>query len=136
MTNLEPTKWGKVYWNLLHALVDNVEPVSYEAVKNNLIQTIINICADLPKSSCNITNFDVNKLRAMSQDGLRRFMCDIHNEVNRKLGKLIFDYSLLSRYKMHLVRALIEHERYNEINNMSFRTKKLSNFMLVNHIVL
>jgi hypothetical protein len=129
MTNLEPTKWGKIYWDLVHTLVGTVDPDKYGAVENKavkikLIQTIINICANLPKSSCNITNLTVPNLKILSHRGLKYFLRDMHNTVNEKLGKPTFSIDVLNKYDdilFGLTNAInsfwFKHEQLNIIIN-------------------
>ncbi|APA14041.1 hypothetical protein SS1G_11135 [Sclerotinia sclerotiorum 1980 UF-70] len=85
---------GRASWTFLHTLSASY-PANPSATDRTNISTFMNLFSQLyPCWTC-ASDFQeymaVNKVRTESREEFGRWMCEAHNDVNRKLGKREFD---------------------------------------------
>lgn len=85
---------GSSSWTLLHTITANY-PSSPSASQQSDARTFMSLFGKLYPCWVCAEDFqdymERNKVRAESRESFGRWMCEAHNEVNRKLGKKIFD---------------------------------------------
>ena len=101
---INPKVWGPTFWQTLHTCAATY-PVNPSTIdKKQYFNYIVSFGNILPCSTCRDhfrkmlvdMNFGMNVLR--SQESFFRFMFDIHNAVNKRIGKrVITDYSGVRR---------------------------------------
>jgi hypothetical protein len=108
--------WGPITWTLLHVMADRINDEDYEHI-NGCVNTIISICGNLPCVLCSdsisniISRYKIKLIR--SKKDLIDFVFTIHNEVNKKLKKTIYDKDILIKYSRN---------NFTEVLNVFFRT--------------
>lgn len=108
--------WGPITWKLLHVMADRINVDNYENIQG-CVNTIVSICDNLPCVLCsdsirNIISRYKIKLIRIKKD-LIDFVFTIHNEVNKKLNKKIYDKDILIEYSKI---------NFTEVLNVFFRT--------------
>jgi FAD-linked sulfhydryl oxidase len=84
---------GRRTWNKWHALARTYSPANAAAFR----QMILDDIAALPCQDCvnHATAYVLaNPIPLETQAGVRAWLCDLHNKVNARLGKPIFDCAL------------------------------------------
>ncbi|KAG4028848.1 hypothetical protein MFRU_019g01340 [Monilinia fructicola] len=85
---------GRSTWTLLHTLTANYPTTPTPTDRTNM-QTFMTLFSKLYPCWVCAEDFQAymaeNKVRTESRDEFGRWMCEAHNEVNRKLGKKEFD---------------------------------------------
>ncbi|SCU90943.1 LAME_0E10594g1_1 [Lachancea meyersii CBS 8951] len=88
---------GRSSWNLLHAVAASYPKAPTDLQKTEMKQFMTIFSHVYPCWWC-AKDFDKfireNAPRVDSREELGKWMCDAHNDVNRKLGKPIFDCNL------------------------------------------
>lgn len=94
----DPTEWGKYGWKFLHAITEgySVSPTFDEKQSaRNLVNSLPYL---LPCNKCKINFKDHLSKRPLTDEILntrssfKKWMIDIHNDVNRSLGKRVYSY--------------------------------------------
>ena len=93
---MKKTKWGPCIWFTLHILTIKIQEKHFEKEKEELIDTILNICNNLPCPYCSshATEF-LKKKRIQSvktKEQLIKILFDLHNNANNRLKKKTFEY--------------------------------------------
>lgn len=108
--------WGPITWKLLHVMADRINVDNYENIQG-CVNTIVSICDNLPCVLCSdsirniISRYKIKLIR--SKKDLIDFVFTIHNEVNKKLNKKIYDKDILIEYSKI---------NFTEVLNVFFRT--------------
>ena len=90
--------WGPCVWYLFHTLAYKAVPSNFNEIKDELIQYIQRICANLPCPECtqHATDYMKSHYRIINQittkDHLHYFLVDFHNAVNVRKNKPAFTY--------------------------------------------
>lgn len=90
--------WGPCVWYLFHTLAHKAVPENFAEIKNDLIQYIQRICANLPCPECtqHATEYMKQNARVLStittKEQLHYFLVDFHNTVNARKQKAKFTY--------------------------------------------
>jgi hypothetical protein len=93
-------KWGEPIWNLFHLLAEKVREESFLTIREELLNLIYTVCANLPCPDCanhavsymNGINYKTIQTKAQLQDMLFTF----HNSVNIRKGFYLFPKEKLS----------------------------------------
>jgi len=100
---LQSKFWGPITWNMLHTIIDKCQiNEDFESYKYKLIHIIKHLCLFIPcnESSYNsnifFEKFSLDKIRNL--DELKKNIYLLHNFINTKLNKPLFNYSDLTRY--------------------------------------
>lgn len=115
--------WGNITWFLLHGLIEKIKETNYEDSKDILIKIIISICNNLPCPDCrdhaNLFFKKYNINRCNSKELLKNYLFEMHNDVNRRTKKEIFDKKDLDiKYsKINIVNVL--NHFFNTYNSHS-----------------
>ena len=119
---MKKSVWGPYIWTFLHCLTIRIKPEHFQSEKNVLISYIERICDNLPCPSCAMHAIQtLKKLKLKNvkkKDDLIECIYKMHNEVNIRLKKPIFDKSKL-------------HETYKSYN---LQTLMINYFKLNNHV--
>lgn len=113
--NIEPNLWGPSAWKFIHytALAYPMEPTDKQ--KKEYFTFFHNLQNTLPCKKCS-QNYMLNLQEIPlenaldNNDSLFKWTIDMHNEVNKELGKKIYSYEEIYR------------EFYNHQNNSQYET--------------
>ena len=90
-----PPLWGPELWNTLH-LMAFTYPIKPDAPRQeHMRQFLKNVCPNLPCPGCGLhckIYMDRTPPALQSRDALKKWMCDFHNEVNKRTGKRELTY--------------------------------------------
>jgi len=92
-------KWGEPVWLFLHTMAEKIKEDTFSQIKDDLLKTIVTICANLPCPDCanharqymSAINFNTIQTKKDLKDMLFRF----HNSINQKKGFPLFPYDEL-----------------------------------------
>ena len=83
--------WGNISWILMHSLAQKVIENKFVNCKQILIKIIFDICNNLPCPDCrehaNKLLKSSNIIKVSNKKELISFLCEFHNNVNKKLKK-------------------------------------------------
>lgn len=137
---LDPKLWGPSYWTILHTYADHYKPIH----RNKTIAFILSIPTLLPCGSCQdhaiafilqtITVDPDLKQTTLSARTLQRFFTDLHNSINFRLGKPLFQESSYPKYDLkQTIRAfwyVMDTLSYSYVDNPSpIFIKSITHFM-------
>lgn len=92
-------KWGEPVWLFLHTMAEKIKEDSFLQIKDDLLNTIVTICANLPCPDCanHATQYmrNVNFNTIQSKKDLKDMLFRFHNTVNQKKGFALFPYDKL-----------------------------------------
>lgn len=95
--------WGPHTWLFLHSLVEQVNENDYVSIKDSLFNIIKRICNFLPCPDCSIhaMNFlsRVTRNQINGKQDLINIIYLLHNSVNSRTRKPLYNHSDLSKYK-------------------------------------
>ena len=104
--------WGPCIWKTIHTLTVKIKDSHFYSKKNELIQLIFKICTNLPCPLC--SSHSINLLKKykvkyiMKKEDLIKIMFKIHNEINIKLKKEIYDYEkVIPLYKSYSLKSIL-----------------------------
>ena len=90
-------KWGEPTWFLFHTLAHKVKAEYFLQLKQELLNNIYSICANLPCPTCAAHAMDymksINFNTIRTKDDLKKLLFVFHNSVNAKKGFPFFQYS-------------------------------------------
>ena len=117
--------WGKPTWFLFHTLAEKVMDDKFLEVKDGLLNTIYNICINLPCPKCaehakghiHGTNFNA----ITTKEDLKMFLFDFHNYVNKRKNYEIFKYEDLVQYQKAITKSII----YNFLIEFTKKSKNI-----------
>ena len=109
-------QWGNACWYLFHTLAEKIKPEYVEdiVILKNLI---INVCYNLPCPICSThARHNLSKLSTKhinTKEGLKRFLWEFHNIVNKQLYKPQQSYEACDRFKYAITGRMVEHFKHN-----------------------
>ena len=107
-------KWGSKIWIFLHAFSVKIKDNTFNENKLMILEFIELIFNNLPCIICkkeSLLYFNQKKETINSKNDLILFIFDFHNNVNLKLDKKKFDFSIIERYYLcdvNIIFKLIE----------------------------
>jgi len=118
--------WGEPIWFLFHTLAQKVKDESFPLVRAELLNNIYAICANLPCPVC--TNHAVEYMNKINfnaiktKDDLIKMLFVFHNEVNKRKGLPLFDYTEVeTKYSRAITVKIIQ----NFFNNYDVKSKNV-----------
>jgi len=93
-----PSKWGPPMWKSIHYITFNYPKHPTEYDKQNYKNYLITLQFVLPCETCKIhlrkhlEKYPITDKVLQNRENLSRWSVNIHNEVNKMLGKRIFTY--------------------------------------------
>ena len=93
--------WGNIIWSFLHTFVENIDTETFKEKKVNIIQLINTICTNLPCSLCSNhykKDYYLKEESIFSQNCLRLYLWNIHNEITAYRGEKVSPISILNNY--------------------------------------
>lgn len=96
-------RWSIPTWMLFHGLAEKIDEDYYKQNNKEVFGIINTICQNLPCPFCRVNatkylkKINVNNLK--TKEDFKMFLFTFHNNVNKKLGKKIFEQSILNKYK-------------------------------------
>ena len=93
--------WGNIIWSFLHTFVENIDTETFKETKVNIIQLINTICTNLPCSLCSNhykKDYYLKEESIFSQNCLRLYLWNIHNEITAYRGEKVSPISILNNY--------------------------------------
>ena len=114
--------WGPCIWKLLHCFTIKIKDEYFVQEKNNIINTITNICANLPCPLCSTHAMQIlkkyNFKNISTKENLIKIIFILHNEVNKNLKKTLFSYNkLIDTYNKYNFYDVLNE--YNRVINQS-----------------
>jgi hypothetical protein len=122
--------WGNIIWSFLHIFVENIDTETFKESKVKIIQLINTICTNLPCSLCSNhykKDYYLNEESIFSQNCLKLYLWNIHNEITAYKGEKVSPISILNKYTdensfsqakeeiLQLIKASTIESVYNEI---------------------
>ena len=89
-------KWGPSAWNTLHAFAHKANQKISKDEEEEWVSFFYLFARRLPCPKCRVhlkNYLDSNMVPLETRDDLVRFVHDVHNDVNRRLGKPVWTYS-------------------------------------------
>ena len=129
---MDPTLWGPKLWFFIHTLALNfpINP-TFEEVKS--YETFfVNLKYIIPCDKCRLHYTQRQEINPVSKyltdpNTLFKYTIDLHNEVNKSLGKRVFSYEEVSNiYKNH----------YNNPYKVNNLWKKIFNFKNISIVIV
>ena len=93
VNNMNPSFWGSSMWKALHSISFAYPNNPTQAEKKHHIDFILNLQNILPCESCrqhvmqNLRKMKFGIEHMKNRDTFSKFVYDLHNEVNKMLGK-------------------------------------------------
>jgi len=118
--------WGNIIWCFLHTFVENIDTETFKESKVKIIQLINTICTNLPCSLCSNhykKDYYLNEESIFSQNCLRLYLWNIHNEITAYRSEKVSPISILNNYtdnsfsqaKEEFLQLIKASTAYNEI---------------------
>ena len=128
---MKKKEWANAVWLLFHTLAEKLKP-EFQSEVETLFSHFNNICYNLPCPDCQSHAVAAmqsanKKVICLSQENLKRFVWEFHNNVNKRINNPIYPYSQLDKYKTANTRNVI----LNFVNIMS-RTVNSEKVMMNN----
>lgn len=107
--------WGPPAWTFLHTITYNYPEDPTDNDKKNYHNFFMNLQHVLPCKKCqahyteNIQKYDLNN-SLDNRDDFVKWLIDIHNEVNKDMGKRVWSYSEV-------------HDEYDNLHNSNLVNK-------------
>jgi len=105
-------EWGPIVWIFLHTITTKIKDGKFHLVKKNVFEIISQTCYNLPCPRCrqHATNFlSQNKIsRCNTKESLISYIFNFHNIVNKRLGKKMYEFKDLEKYKRCRFNELIK----------------------------
>ena len=123
--------WGPITWELLHCLTLKINDSFFISNKQDILLLLNNILSCIPCPECSthaLLIYNNNKKKIINKTKLINFFHYLHNEVNKKLKKTIYDITILDRYKSLNIRYLLVNW-INATNNLKSIPKLMANSM-------
>lgn len=100
---MKPEEWGPPIWTLFHTLIEKISENEYKKIGAELYGYIRQICNYLPCPTCSMhaTRFlsSVKNEFVKTKDGLKKIIYILHNTVNTRKQKNLFNYNDLEKYE-------------------------------------
>lgn len=95
-------KWGEPTWIFLHTIAQKIRDDRFPAMREQILNKINIICRNLPCPDCSAHASKyldtINFKTIVTKQDLITFLWTFHNEVNKRKGIQIADYSVLYKY--------------------------------------
>tara|TARA_B100000424_G_scaffold265391_1_gene254956 strand:- start:41 stop:493 length:453 start_codon:yes stop_codon:yes gene_type:complete len=141
--------WGNTVWYLFHTIAEKIKEEEFLNNKNSIIEIIKSTCFILPCPECSnhATNIlkTINFTNMTTKEELKTFLFNFHNDINKKLGKPIYNIENLNIYKnanFNIITnnfkiILSQNSNVPQLMNYSFkRQKSLPNILThINNII-
>jgi len=99
---MKKSEWGPIVWNLLHCIACKIKPDFFALEKGNILKMISGICQNLPCPTCAThASSIIRKYKdsmLLTKDDLIKMILILHNTVNRRLKKNIYNIKDLTIY--------------------------------------
>lgn len=121
---MSPSQWGPPTWIFIHTLVAKIKDDQFQAIGQQVISHIIQICMFLPCPDCSVhaKQFwsNVNTKNIQSKQDLVNLIFVFHNSVNKRRGVRPFRYVDLQYYNtLNLIETFNNFARnFNTNGNM------------------
>ena len=121
---MSPSQWGPPTWIFIHTLVAKIKDDQFQAIGQQVISHIIQICMFLPCPECSVhaKQFwsNVNTKNIQSKQDLVNLIFVFHNSVNKRRGVRPFRYVDLQYYNtLNLIETFNNFARnFNTNGNM------------------
>lgn len=106
--------WGPAIWYLFHTLSYKLNPLYFNAVKDELIDHFVSICSNLPCPECaehakqELKHLDKSKITNKKE--LCMYFIHFHNKVNIRNKKKIFTFDeFMSKYSTSVTRNVVSN---------------------------
>jgi hypothetical protein len=93
--------WGNIIWSFLHTFVENIDTETFNKLKVEIIKLINTICTNLPCSLCSNhykKDYYLKEESIFSQNCLKLYLWNIHNEITVFRGEKVSPISILNNY--------------------------------------
>ncbi len=128
---MDPTIWGPKLWFVIHTFALNYPDNPTYEDKRVMEEFFNNLKYSIPCKKCKIhyrqrleRNPIVNYLD--NKQSLFKFTIDLHNQVNKSLGKKIYSYDeVVEIYKQHYNPDLVKNEKRSSLVNKWINFKYL-----------
>lgn len=121
--------WGPEIWRSLHVFTIKIKEECFENEKKNIIEFIQGVCANLPCPYCSqhacayLKKHKFQFIKSKSQ--LIKLIFNLHNDVNKRLKKPIFEESqLLETYEKYNY-VLIMQNYFRVISKANYNEKMM-----------
>lgn len=123
---MKKTEWGPCIWTFLHCLSIKIKDEFFMTEKITIIDLIRDTCSNLPCPTCSshaillLKKYNIDKIN--SKENLIKLIFIMHNEVNKKLKKNLYNYNILintyNKYNfmevLNKYNYVIKQSNYNE----------------------
>jgi len=120
-------KWGEPTWYLFHTLAEKVRDEHFFQIREELLNTIYSICANLPCPDCaehaSAYLNGINFKTIQTKDQLKKLLFIFHNAVNSRKGYPLFPITELdTKYsQMNLIKVIYNFMPYFQDKSKSIR---------------
>lgn len=127
ITQPKKMKWGEPTWYLLHTLAEKVKEEHFSQIREELLNTIYSICANLPCPDCaeHASGYmnGINYKTIQTKEQLKYMLYSFHNSVNDKKGFSVFSLNELdTKYSnMHLIPVIYNFMPHFQDKSRSIR---------------
>ena len=126
---MKKSEWGPVVWTTLHVFSVHVRDMYFQEAKKELIETIINIMANLPCPNCSSHALGMvkqNKIYGI-QTTDQKIACRslMHNDLNNRVKKPQFKFEELWTKYSGLEFKQVMTDFYNVCQQMSYGEKMM-----------
>lgn len=124
---MKKSVWGPITWKLLHCIAIKIKDEHFDDQRVKILEVITKICAHLPCPYCASHASSLiakHKMHSIQKkEHLVNFLYSMHNDVNKRLRKPIFEREKLIQYENENFRdALI---KYFEMNQSASYSEKM-----------
>jgi hypothetical protein len=88
------SRWGPAIWYLFHTMAHKIKGSEFSRLKVEMLDIIQSICANLPCPACasHATEYmkRLNYSLINNKDDFKIYLCNFHNDVNRRKGIEMF----------------------------------------------
>jgi len=124
-------KWGEPTWFLLHTLAEKVKDESFAEIRVGFLNIIYTICTNLPCPDCSnhaktlLDGVNFNAIQTKAQ--LKQLLFEFHNNVNKRKGFPIFNYTDLDKKYTNAVTINIIYNFVKFFNPKNYSIRMIAN---------
>jgi len=103
--NLDLDLWGRPFWQVMHSVTFRYPVEPTDEHKQRIIMLFSSLPTFLPCGTCSVHFYQtlrethpLDEAAVSSRDSLSRWMVDVHNAVNQRLGKATVDYDRVAHF--------------------------------------
>jgi hypothetical protein len=123
--------WGPAVWYLFHTLAQKVDESQFMIIRNELIQFVYRICANLPCPECAShaeAFLKKNSNRPIrNKEDFKRLLLDLHNHANANTKKPMFTYEQLNEKYDRANTQMVVQNFFNIYGAKTYNIKLLTN---------